>query len=238
MRFYTLVHSFCHGLLRKVGYKLIRTHRYPKSNLDLIGLAIECEINKDDNFFFIQIGANDGINNDPLRQYILDYTLSGLLVEPLPDVFKQLVRNYRGQNQLRFENCAISDKEGQTVVYRPKGQLGDGLEHQKTSLNIHSVKKHHWVQEIVEVHVPTLTFESLMRKHRIRSISLLQIDAEGYDFEILKQAFNTGARPKIIHFETSHLSSEDKRKSGTFLEEHGYQYAETATDTLAILKSP
>ncbi len=237
MNIYTIVHSTCHGVLRKIGYKLIRTHRYPESTLDLMGLAIACEINKDDNFFFVQIGANDGISNDPLYQYVLDYSLSGLLVEPLPGVFKELVRNYRGYNQLRFENCAISDKDGETIVYRPKGQVADGLEHQKTSLNPQYVKKHHWVREIVEVRVFTLTFESLMRKHRIQNISLLQIDAEGYDFEILKQAFDTGVRPKILHFETSHLSSVNKRACRTFLVKHGYQYAETATDTLAILKS-
>ena len=47
-----------------------------------------------DDFFFVQIGANDGINHDPLHEYVTKYNLSGLVVEPQPDVFELLRKNY------------------------------------------------------------------------------------------------------------------------------------------------
>lgn len=43
---------------------------------------------------FIQIGANDGLRNDPVREFIIRDRWQGILVEPLPAVFAMLQHNY------------------------------------------------------------------------------------------------------------------------------------------------
>lgn len=46
--------------------------------------------NSIENVKFIQIGANDGITDDPIRKYILNHNWKGVLVEPNASVFESL----------------------------------------------------------------------------------------------------------------------------------------------------
>ena len=52
------------------------------------------EVGKKDDFFFIQVGANDGLMCDPIRQFIVKHSWGGILVEPVPDYFELLKKNY------------------------------------------------------------------------------------------------------------------------------------------------
>jgi hypothetical protein len=44
------------------------------------------------NSFFVQIGANNGLTDDPIRQFVTKYHWHGVLVEPQPQVFQQLFK--------------------------------------------------------------------------------------------------------------------------------------------------
>lgn len=52
---------------------------------------------------FIQIGSNDGLANDPLREFVLSKRWKGILVEPVPYLFDRLIDNYKGIDGLYFE---------------------------------------------------------------------------------------------------------------------------------------
>ncbi len=69
-------------------------------------------------FFFIQIGSNDGQTGDPIHSYIMKYHWKGILIEPIPFLFKRLKKTYENQNGLIFENIAISEKDGNKIFYR------------------------------------------------------------------------------------------------------------------------
>jgi FkbM family methyltransferase len=233
---YARIYDLVHSGLAALGYTLIRSYRFPKSTLDLLGLAVSNEFQKNKDFFFVQIGANDGMHNDPLREHVLKYRLPGLLVEPLPEVFQQLRDNYKGHRQLQFENCAVSGRDGSVVMHCPRPDPGyKALSHQKASVIRNNLVKNPWINEIVEIQVPALTFASLMKKHRVKRISLLQLDAEGLDLLILRQAFKAGFRPCLVHFEISHLTASDKKQGRDLLTRYGYRYAETTTDSLSVL---
>ena len=64
---------------------------------------------------FIEIGANDGITWDPLFKFIKKYKWEGILVEPHPRYFRELVENYTSiiPGKIHFENIAISDDNGE-----------------------------------------------------------------------------------------------------------------------------
>jgi len=72
------------------------------------------------NFFFIQIGANDGKTNDPLHEFINKYEPSGLLIEPIDSVFSRLLKTYKNRNNLVFDNVGIYDKSENVVFYKIK----------------------------------------------------------------------------------------------------------------------
>ena len=48
---------------------------------------------KKDDFFFIQIGSNDGKYDNPIHEYVIKFKWSGILVEPNINCFNKLVKN-------------------------------------------------------------------------------------------------------------------------------------------------
>src|SRR5271165_1303468 len=59
-----------------------------------------------ENFFFVQIGAYDGYDCDPIQKFIRRYGWNGILVEPQPDAFEKLRQNYENFPGLIFERTA------------------------------------------------------------------------------------------------------------------------------------
>jgi len=57
---------------------------------------------------FLQIGANDGIARDPIREFIVRYGWNGIAVEPLPSMYSLLKRDYARYPAVTPVNCAIS----------------------------------------------------------------------------------------------------------------------------------
>ena len=45
---------------------------------------------------FVQIGANDGLHNDPVREFIVRDRWEGVLIEPLPEVSSSSSATMRG----------------------------------------------------------------------------------------------------------------------------------------------
>ena len=49
---------------------------------------------------------------------------------------------------------------------------------------------------ITETQVNVLTMEALLKKWKINQIDALIVDAEGYDYEIIRQTFELGEKTK------------------------------------------
>lgn len=179
--------------------------------------------------FFVQIGANDGKHGDPIHAHVVEHGWSGLLVEPLPDVFERLKANYRGHEGLIFDNCAIGPA-GTMTLYRlslPPGEAVDwraGL----ASFDRAVIASHEYLIKgisriITEESVRSVEFGNLMAQHGIETMDLLTIDTEGYDFEILKQVNLSMFRPKLIICEIKHLKPSDLSAMQALLDEYGYE---------------
>ena len=87
--------------------------------------------------------------------------------------------------------------------------------------------------ELQEIEVPMHTLRYLLEKHRIERVDLLQIDTEGYDFEILKSVDFSMIQPSIIHFENNFLHSRQRDECARLLGAHGYALLDLGIDTLA-----
>jgi len=66
-----------------------------------------------------------------------------------------------------------------------------------------------------------------------RDIDLLQIDAEGYDYEIIRSIDFDTVKPAIIHYEHMVLSEADRNACLELLASHGYRIVLQDNDTLA-----
>jgi FkbM family methyltransferase len=195
-----------------------------------------------ENFFFVQIGAYDGRECDPIQRFIRRYRWSGILVEPQPDVFEKLRRNYANVPGLVFERTAIADQECSLPLYKLKEEFAHlfHADHKTLCSFIpEHITKHlsHPVDlrdALEKVDTPCSTISGLIEKHHVTKIDLLQIDAEGYDFIIVKSIDFSKVSPLIIHFEHAHLPPTDKAECIQLLISRNYKIVVGAYDMTAF----
>jgi FkbM family methyltransferase len=65
----------------------------------------------DPGFFFVNIGASDGIVADPIYPFFATHHPVGIAVEPVPYVMERLKENYREFPGIIFEQVAISETD-------------------------------------------------------------------------------------------------------------------------------
>jgi FkbM family methyltransferase len=227
-------------LVNLFGYEIKRPLPKCGEEINLLDLAVRSSLSSADRFFVLQIGANDGSMDDPIHSFIVRHNLDGLLVEPLPDCFERLCMNYADQPQLLFENCAISDQDGERDLYRlvqdnPFPPRAQGLASFDQKVLIEHKRFLPDIEQYIEVvKVPTMTPKSLFEKHNVTKVDLLQVDSEGYDYEIIKMILDTNIFPKIINYEHIHLSRKDQVNCRRLLMSKGFRFAQSERDTLAV----
>ncbi len=211
------------------------------------GIILDYAKNSPD-FFFVEIGANDGIERDPIYNFAKKYKWKGILVEPQKKVFKKLKQNYKNINGLAFENAAIARKSGTAKLFLPKFTTENST---LVPSLIKEILAKEWKESqeykkapakadmddyIIAKKVDCITFDCLLKKHNVKKIDLLLIDTEGYDFEIIKSIDFSAVKPQIIRYEHKHLSEKDKKACIRLLESKKYTIAsEDSEDTVAVL---
>lgn len=160
---------------------------------------------------FLQIGAMDGVKHDDLYTHVMNNEWSGVLVEPLPDMFERLVENYSDKMWLKFENSAIvSGDETEVTIYRvPPEKIKeqnlpdwlDGCSTIKTDGYLEEALQH-----MVPVTVNAMRYEELLQKYNTDKFDLIQIDTEGYDYEIFLQILKVGLTADLYKIEIAHIT--------------------------------
>lgn len=202
---------------------------------------------------FIQIGANEGVmSNDFLHPFILEKKWKGVLIEPVPSIFKKLQQNYAHIPNLYFENVAISDSKKQAdffvvdseteffknnpaLVNQAGGPWGD----QKGSLDLAHVVKHSSAISDVQyksISVQCLTFQDIVNKYELPKVDLLQMDTEGHDDVILLSIDFAKMAPRLIIFEHEHLSFERYFACIAHLQSFGYEIVYTGVYDTVIAR--
>ena len=203
-----------------------------------------------DSFFLMQIGANDGKMCDPIFKYVNKLKLKGLLVEPQKDVFLKLKENYKNNKNLVFANVAISHKNEIKKMYRVRndiiglyedfsGVASFDYNHVKRAINQHYKRlnlKEKATKYIISEEVKTLTFQNILNKNKICYFNFLQIDTEGFDFEIIKMINFNKYKPNIINYEHRCLTDIEKKESWKYLRTIGYNLFVHDGDTTAYFE--
>jgi FkbM family methyltransferase len=194
--------------------------------------------------FFIEIGSNDGEYGDPLRPLILSRQWSGVMVEPVPHVFERLRANYAALDRIAFENAAITDHDGEVPFYHlseaepsePVPEWYDAIGSVSRAVVRGSADEILDLdRRLVSTTVPSMTFESLCRKHHVRELDLLLIDTEGYDHELLRQIDLSVRRPTLLIYEHFHLLADQRADCQDLVRGAGYELMEEGFDTYCIL---
>ncbi len=187
---------------------------------------------KKTDFFFIQIGSFDGKRCDPVYQYVTENHWHGILIEPQKEQFERLIKNYKNQKHLKFENVAISDKKGTGIIYNlPTDKIYGSLLKDGTSY----LRKNNDI--LVTEEVSCVTIHDIIDKYEIKNITLLSIDVEGYELQILESIDFSIIKPTIIYFEKCHLGKDKFEKCIDILNKQGYiVFEDNNVNAIAIIR--
>ena len=170
------------------------------------------------------------------------HRLRGIVIEPLRDLFEGLQQNYSDQQQVVCINRAIHTSAKRLPLYRIRRDATDVPDwahaiasFDKNVIDQHRDKIKNYDQLLVAEEVECISFDELIEQYKISKIDLLQIDTEGYDYEIIKMVDFNKLKPNIIRYEHRNLSEEDYISSLNYLAKNGYKLYVQRSDTLAYL---
>lgn len=233
-----IIKSIIRQLLALTPYQL--TRNYTPSTFNAVRLGIAYYISNEPMGTILQIGAFDGISNDPVFDFIRQGKMRAILVEPVESNFRKLEKAYQGVNRVSLVQAAITHEDGEVTMYRVK-ESGRWL-NDKWVGQIASFYRDHLLKygvrhdEIEEVTVPAFTLHSLLTRFNMESVGFLQVDTEGFDADVVRMSLTLPVTPGFINFERSHLSAKKAICLFQELEQCGYAWIHSRYDTLAIHK--
>lgn len=195
----------------------------------------------------IQVGANDGVSNDPIFEAVHRFADKALLLEPQPDVRMTLAENYgKFRGELEIDSRAVSN-EKKIILY----QIDIGSVSTIAGVNLSGVTssdkdhveryakrylgrkyRHNFIKQF---EVECVRLDELIARHFDKMEVFLQVDCEGADWDVLQTLGIE--RPIAINFEMKHLKSSVIHKAFEWLRFEGYDLFPHAGDCLAIKTS-
>jgi FkbM family methyltransferase len=192
-------------------------------------------------FFFVQVGAFDGVSSDPLHEHVVEGGWQGVLVEPQPRYFERLVENYAGMKGLDFVNAALDRQAGSRPLYQVQDEQSDPIDSHAGLASFSRDRLLNWQSRVGDrapagsrigsVPVRCVTFEELLAETEY--VDLLHLDVEGYELELLRIFDFARFAPAIVRFEHAHLMRSDWNEAVRLLAGHGYRMLREEYETTA-----
>ena len=230
---------------RKQLAMLETAQRYAPSSI--LGIVVEAAVAAGHRLCFAQVGANDGVEADPLHAMRMKHKLPGVFVEPVPSTFKRLVKNFDGVPGLHFEQVAVAPEPGSLTLHclvDPADetlQLANGIssdrpwvQHQWDKLKVSDPLLAERLR-LETIPVPCITLQDLFAKYPDPAINVLLIDVEGLDCRLVAATDWSVVRPAIVHFEHANVDPDEQRAAFERLGSQGYRLLLQSRDCLAVL---
>jgi FkbM family methyltransferase len=203
----------------------------------------------------VQIGGHTGPSgSDPLWRFFRTYfdptkptfrpSYRAIIVEPVGEFFVQLAANYAPYPNIQCEQVAITSTSGVMPFYRlgvnPRDygmpewydQLGSLSPARVDAIDDEAGRAFLRRHQIVE-HVRCVTLAELLEQHGIEQLDILQIDAEGAEWDILRSIDFRAIRPRLVNYERV-LLGEHEKPCRSMLRDAGYCLVDWQLDTLAV----
>lgn len=170
------------GHVRRRASEAVGSYRFSRTGAHGIDEKLERHLDLDGGFF-VEAGANDGVNFS--NTYYLERARgwTGVLVEGIPDLYRACVRH---RPRSRVVNCALvpPEREGSLVTmhYSNLQSIVSGAmsyEHVEDGLRSQGERTY-------EVKVPGRTLSSVLDEAMPPRFDLLVLDVEGYEAQVLR----------------------------------------------------
>lgn len=233
--------------------KRFREDAYRAFTPAMLDLAVSALAGPDAGLSVVQVGANDGVSGDPVNKLIHRYAAKALLIEPTPQLIDKLKMSYGNYDgELIIENAAIGtesgyfrlnmldpsywdeyiDKVGRHPTAISSNYQGPLVKKISTRLDVGQEEAQ---SRVTQIECPQYTLSTLFEKHALSRVDLLQVDCEGYDFEVITSLGEY--RPRLINFESFNLDNKDWNHWKNWAKNNGYGWVQGRQDTLAILSA-
>jgi FkbM family methyltransferase len=190
---------------------------------------------------FVEIGAYDGVAGDPIRTLVVaNPGWCGVLIEPQPDAFARLKRNYAGQrDRLHFLDVAVSGTPGFRDLYAidPTGRERLRLPEwcgEITSFDPEHLRRHFPSAMVVSQSVKVITFAEAAAILPGRRVDLVVLDVEGHERAILETIDWDAHQVTFVMFEHKHMSGREQRYADMTLTQRGFTLKQFGRDTIGF----
>lgn len=224
-KFVAFVKQFVPPVLWAAGKKLPINLRkyYGVQDLDR---KLEAYLNYS-NGYFVELGANDGLNQSNTYYFEKFKNWTGVLIEPSPHNYLKLLANRSTKNNFFCNACVSFDFKDQFVPIaysnlmssslNLESDISDPLQHAKSGKDFLEATDRIFTFGAV---AKTLN-EILIESSSPNVIDLLSLDVEGSEIEVLK-----GINHKKYRFKYLCVEVRDFEKMRTYLNEVGYEFVE------------
>lgn len=224
-------------ILKKAGFRLQRlVAQEPLAPFDLLGVLIQSQVTTaGTSFYFLRIGANDGVMADTLKPLIRRHALRGCIIEPMPDLYQQLVSSYSDQSQVDIRNILLFNSSGSATVnrFKPESPLhGLALENTDLLQKRGSLYGYEYTSEICEVEKQTFT--TLLDSLESKQISFLCVDTGGNDDQVIYSAFACDLYPSLVQYNRCDMSLERRHHLKMILLDHDYRFIDVGSHTFCL----
>ncbi|PCH53534.1 MAG: methyltransferase FkbM [Flavobacteriaceae bacterium] len=202
-------------------------------------LILENNYKLKSNFNFIQIGANDGVSFDFLYDFLIERNSRGIVIEPIKEYFEELCKNYKNYPKILKINKAVHPYKKKIEIYKIDKKKAD--KYPDWVKGIASLNKNHHKKtkissdDIIIEKVQTDTLMNIIdENYNYNYIDFIQIDTEGFDYEVIKMIdFNT-LKPSLLKVEYINLSKEDKTNLKQMLRQNKYFIIREGEDLIGV----
>ena len=176
-----------------------------------------------DNGFFVELGANDGINLSNTYYFEKYRGWNGVLIEPIGQKYLECIKNRSNKNKI-FCNACVSfnyNKKYVEMTYSNLMSTSNNLES-----NTKNLSEHHKIgMKYLEEGEKNYNFGSeadtlnniLLKSNAPKKIDLLSLDVEGSEMEVLK-----GINHKEYRFKYLCIETKDFKKLSDYLLQNDY----------------
>lgn len=193
-------------LFSKMLALLGRPNSYSLSGVDYI----ICNIFKKKQGFFVELGANDGLQQSNTLKLEREFVWSGILIEPSPKSYSHLLKNRKG-NKIINAACVPFEFSPKTI------RLFEGGLMSTTSLSGEEIPNYGaWPSSLIKsmkqnevtptFESPAMTLESILAlTHAPARIDFLSLDVEGAELQVLSGLDHQRYRFNFILIESRNL---------------------------------
>lgn len=248
-----------HSMRKAAGARPSTGGGSPKDRLDE---KLRHLLSTRDTLSIVQVGANDGLLNDPINPFVRRHPgrTRLLLIEPQASVLPMLTETYADHPSATIVECAIGAAGVSTLwtvdqafwmdcqpgyagdwpAYRaPTGLASENRSHVESWVRQHYRGDHAPAEVITSFTMQSRPLIEVLESSGFGfGVDLLQVDTEGSDDVVIMNSSIDRLLPALINFEQAHLPQSRLSALTEHLQLLGYEIHDNGYDALAVLTRP